>query len=72
MKKTPLEKYADTEKDIPIWKQNLLKIENEIANAEFYTYKYLEMSYNESIKLEKAKKRKEEILSQQKERQLWN
>ncbi|TGM30729.1 hypothetical protein [Leptospira biflexa] len=71
MKKSPAECYKETEKEIPIWKQRLSKIENEIANAEFYTHKYLEMSYNESIKLEKLKKRKEEILLEAQEKSLW-
>ncbi|MCG6152615.1 hypothetical protein [Leptospira bandrabouensis] len=72
MKKKPAEVYIETEKEIPIWKQNLKRIENELVNAEFYTLKYLEMSYNESIKIEKLKKQKEEILQKRKEVSLWS
>lgn len=71
MKKTPTEKYIESEKEIPIWKQKLVSIESEEQKEDELMRHHLYLAYNSSIRIEKLKAQKENILREKNDKLLW-
>jgi hypothetical protein len=68
---TPVQKYKQTEKEIPIWKQNIILIDNQIMNYDLRMKDFISKAYELSLEIEKLKDQKTKILSNKKERSLW-
>lgn len=68
---TPVQKYKQTEKEIPIWKQNVILIDNQIMNYDLRMKDFISKAYELSLEIEKLKDQKSKILSNRKERSLW-
>lgn len=72
MRLSPICTYKQTEKEIPIWKQKLKAIESEERRIDELMKDCLHHAYNYSIQLEKLQNEKDAILSEKRQRNLWN
>lgn len=71
MNQKAIQTYKQTEKEIPIWKQNIILIDNQIMNYDLRMKDFISKAYELSIEIEKLKDRKSKILTNKKERTLW-